>query len=140
MDTCSDNRRLNLRYAACLDVEGSEVAGKKKTKSGPPVPTFQKCYINVPTYIYVPYTHFQRGFFNAGGGGGETVRDVRTLEIPQKKNHHVFLKRGRGKKERRIMKGTQFPLGKQVVFSSVSCCERPPAFREEVPTSLFFFD
>ena len=28
MDTCSDNRRLQLRYQACLDVEGSEIASK----------------------------------------------------------------------------------------------------------------
>jgi len=26
MDTCSDNKRLQLRYQACLDVEGSEIA------------------------------------------------------------------------------------------------------------------
>jgi len=26
MDTCSDNQRLKLRYQACLDVEGSEIA------------------------------------------------------------------------------------------------------------------
>lgn len=28
MDTCSDNKRLQLRYQACLDVEGSEIASK----------------------------------------------------------------------------------------------------------------
>ena len=28
MDTCSDNERLKLRYQACLDVEGSEIASK----------------------------------------------------------------------------------------------------------------
>ena len=28
MDTCSDNQRLKLRYQACLDVEGSEIASK----------------------------------------------------------------------------------------------------------------
>jgi hypothetical protein len=28
MDTCSDSRRLQLRYQACLDVEGSEIASK----------------------------------------------------------------------------------------------------------------
>jgi hypothetical protein len=28
MDTCSDNMRLQLRYQACMDVEGSEIASK----------------------------------------------------------------------------------------------------------------
>lgn len=31
MDTCSDNKRLQLRYQACMDVEGSEIASKKAT-------------------------------------------------------------------------------------------------------------
>ena len=31
MDTCSDNKRLQLRYQACMDVEGSEIASKEKT-------------------------------------------------------------------------------------------------------------
>ena len=30
MDTCSDNRRLQLSYQACLDVEGSEIASKTR--------------------------------------------------------------------------------------------------------------
>lgn len=28
LDTCSDNRRMQLRYQACLDVEGSEIASE----------------------------------------------------------------------------------------------------------------
>lgn len=33
MDTCSDNKRLQLRYQACHDVQGSEIKRKIFTKS-----------------------------------------------------------------------------------------------------------